>query len=62
HDVTNLTEGTGGPQDATLLYRPDDIAAQLDGLAVDRAVRVARPVAGSRDAIDTLVRAHRATF
>jgi len=62
HDVTNLTEGVGGPQDATLLYRPDDIAAQLDGLRIDRAVRLRRPVPGDpggRDAIDMLVRAHR---
>jgi SAM-dependent methyltransferase len=59
HDVTNLTDGTGGPQDPALLYDPDTIAAQLAGLRVDRAERVLRPVDGDRPAIDTLVRAHR---
>jgi SAM-dependent methyltransferase len=58
HDRTNITDGTGGPQDATLLHDPDDVAAHLDGLVVDRAERVRREV-GDRAAIDTLVRAHR---
>jgi SAM-dependent methyltransferase len=62
HDVTNIAEGVGGPQDRSVLYAPDAIAAALPGLRVDQAVRVRRPVpgeAGTRDAIDTVVRAHR---
>ena len=60
HDRTNLDEGTGGPQDPTLLYEPDAITAHLAGLHVDRAERVRRPVSADRVAVDTLVRAHRA--
>lgn len=46
HDSTNLTEGTGGPQDPAVLYTAEDVLADLDGRAfeVDRAERVARPV------------------
>lgn len=60
HDRRNLDEGTGGPQDPTLLYAPDAIVAHLAGLHVDRAERVRRPVLEDRVAVDTLVRAHRA--
>lgn len=60
HDATNLTEGTGGPQDLERLWTPDGIVAGLGDLVVRRAERVRRPVAGERDAIDTLVRAERA--
>jgi SAM-dependent methyltransferase len=62
HDVANLVDGTGGPQDPEVLYTPESIAAELDGLEVRRAERVRRPVqaeAGSTEAIDTLVRAVR---
>jgi SAM-dependent methyltransferase len=62
HDLTNLNEGVGGPQDPTLLYSPDAIAAELPGLSVWKAERVRRPVdvdGRMRDAIDTLVRASR---
>jgi SAM-dependent methyltransferase len=62
HDLRNLTDGVGGPSDSTLLATPDDIAAELSGLNVERAERVLRDVSGeSRDAIDTLVRARRPT-
>ncbi len=47
HDSTNLDEGTGGPQDPTVLYTADDVLADLDGVAdweVVRAERVARAV------------------
>ena len=47
HDSTNLTEGTGGPQDASVLYTATDVLADLDGLAepeVVTAERVARQV------------------
>jgi SAM-dependent methyltransferase len=62
HDLTNLTEGTGGPQDPDVLYTPEAVRAELPGLGVVRAERVHRTV--ERDghpaiAIDTLVRAVR---
>lgn len=46
HDTTNLTEGTGGPQDATVLYTAGDVLADLEGEAYDvvRAERVTRGV------------------
>jgi SAM-dependent methyltransferase len=62
HDVANLVEGVGGPQDPTLLYTPEGITAELPGLAVQRAAQVRRPVeveGHTRYAIDTLVRAVR---
>jgi SAM-dependent methyltransferase len=67
HDLTNLTEGTGGPQSPTVLYTPDSVCADLHAsgvtaLVIDRAERVERPVdtdAGTVAAIDCLVRAHR---
>jgi SAM-dependent methyltransferase len=59
HDSTNLTEGTGGPQDLERLWRVDEIVAELGDLVVRRAERVRRPVAGERDAIDAVVRAER---
>ena len=48
HDSSNLTEGTGGPQDATLLYTAEDVLADLDGERFDvvRAERVARAAPG----------------
>jgi SAM-dependent methyltransferase len=61
HDTTNLTHGYGGPQDPAVLYGPDDIVTNLDGLAIDKAERVRRPVQtdqGTGEAIDALVRAH----
>lgn len=62
HDLINLTEGHGGPHDPDLLWTPEDVAAELPGLVVERAERVRRPVAtesGEAEAIDTLVRASR---
>jgi len=62
HDVTNLTEGIGGPPDPAVLYTPESITRSLSGLTVLRAERVRRPVAaagGDREAVDTLVRATR---
>ena len=61
HDVANLTEGTGGPQDPAVLQTAASITRSLGDLTVVRAERARRPVAGSsRDAVDTLVRAVRA--
>jgi SAM-dependent methyltransferase len=62
HDLTNLTEGTGGPQDPDVLYTPEAVRAELPGLRVVRAERVHRTVerdGGPATAIDTLVRAIR---
>jgi SAM-dependent methyltransferase len=66
HDSTNLTEGTGGPQDPAVLYTADDVLGDLDGQRFDvvRAERVPRPVTvgddhgGAADATawDALVR------
>ncbi len=46
HDSSNLTEGTGGPQDPAVLYTADDVLDDLAGRELDlvRAERVARPV------------------
>jgi SAM-dependent methyltransferase len=46
HDTTNIAEGTGGPQDPSVLSTAEDVLADLDGLDVDvvRAERVARLV------------------
>ena len=46
HDPTNLTEGTGGPQDSSVLVGVEDVLADLAGHSFDalRAERVARPV------------------
>jgi SAM-dependent methyltransferase len=60
HDGHNLHEGHGGPQDAAVLYEPDDVVAFLDGFDVQRADHVNREVAGApRPAIDVVVRARR---
>ena len=62
HDLTNLTEGVGGPQSPEVLYTPDAITAGLPGLRIVRAERVRRTVErddGQATAIDTLVRAER---
>jgi SAM-dependent methyltransferase len=60
HDRTNLTDGVGGPSDPSILVTPDEIAAELPGLEIEKAERVLRDVRGEeRDAIDALVRAHR---
>ncbi len=60
HDLTNMSEGVGGPSDPGVLYTPDDLVADLSGLEVQKAERVLRDVDGAdRPAIDALVRAVR---
>lgn len=70
HDLLNLTEGHGGPQDPNVLTTAEDVldditAAELAlgiELVTERADRVDRPVVtpdGERNAIDTLVRVRR---
>lgn len=54
HDSTNLTEGTGGPQDPAVLFTAEDVLADLDGerFEVHVADRVERVVPGSSEAAD----------
>jgi SAM-dependent methyltransferase len=62
HDSRNLTDGTGGPQDASVLYTAADVADDLDGLGltVEKAEEALRPVEGAgRPAVDALLRASR---
>jgi SAM-dependent methyltransferase len=62
HDLTNLDNGYGGPQDPALLYTPEETSAAFSGLDVVKAGRVTRVVEneeGRFEAIDTLVRAQR---
>ena len=70
HDLLNLTEGHGGPQDPAVLLRAEDILDDLTAaeveldleLVTERAGRVDRVVAtddGERTAIDTFVRVRR---
>ena len=66
HDLSNLTDGVGGPQNPDVLSGPDDVVADLlaavPGLVVERAEVVRRPVekdGATVDALDTFVRVHR---
>jgi len=60
HDLTNHTEGHGGPKDPAVLWTADEIVDALvsRGLTIERSGTVLRDVAEApRPAIDTLVRA-----
>ena len=62
HHSDNLADGVGGPQDPAVLDSERDVIADLGVIdcsaVVERAERVARPVAGhDRPALDTVVRA-----
>ncbi|MFD8706320.1 class I SAM-dependent methyltransferase [Kitasatospora sp. NPDC059648] len=68
HDLTNLTDGVGGPQDPAVLFTPEDVLADLAeyGLHTVRAERVHRTVGEPAHgggltgvAIDALVRLER---
>ena len=62
HDLLNMTEGWGGPTTPDVLFTPDDIAAEIGDLEVEKAERVRRSVEDGgvlREAIDALVRARR---
>jgi SAM-dependent methyltransferase len=64
HALRNLTEGTGGPQSAEVLWTEDLLRGALDGtgLLVDVLDEVVREVDaddGPQQAIDLLLRAHR---
>jgi SAM-dependent methyltransferase len=70
HDSTNLAEGTGGPQDPSVLMTAEDVLDDLSGLDLEvvRAERVARGVRSAdehggeerRTAWDCLVRVRKA--
>lgn len=60
HDGHNLHDGVGGPQDAAVLYEPEEVVNHLVGFEIERADHVDRAVDGAdRPAIDLLVRARR---
>lgn len=62
HDLSNIENGHGGPQDPSVLPDPDLVVDALTELEVARAEVVERPVAtdeGERIALDTLVLAQR---
>lgn len=62
HDSANLEHGYGGPAEPAVLYTARDVVTDLDGLQVERAERVERPVQtpdGERVALDVIVRALR---
>ncbi len=64
HHLANLTEGWGGPSSPDVLFTPEDVAAELPELVVEKAETVRRPVetdeGDEAEAIDALVRAGRA--
>lgn len=55
YDTTNATSGESGVRDPAILFTPEDIVAELDGLSVERAdkLRVG-------NAVDAIVRATKA--
>ena len=66
HDASNIEHGYGGPQDASVLASPEDVAATLtahdSALVIERVEVVERTVEtpdGERVALDHLVRARR---
>src|SRR5260370_41531594 len=63
HDLLNLTEGSGGPTQADVLFTPDDVVAEIGDLAIEKSLRVQRAVDGggaARRARRPLGRARRA--
>ena len=42
HESSNPLKGTGGPQDPSVLFGPEDIVEDLSGLGIERAERVTR--------------------
>ncbi|WP_089158119.1 class I SAM-dependent methyltransferase [Micromonospora sp. NBS 11-29] len=65
HDLANLSGGTGGPQDPSVLLTPEAVVDGLAGLRITRADTARRPVptadGGTVDALDTVVVATRPT-
>jgi hypothetical protein len=42
HDVSNIKQGVGGPQDPSVLCTPEDVTADLPGFQITRAEVVTR--------------------
>jgi len=63
HDLSNLTDGVGGPQDPAVLFTASDIADELrvddPTLSVERAQLVRRDAGDGRQMIDALIVATR---
>lgn len=62
HARRNLSDGVGGPRDPTLLWEPEELAAEVEqaGASVLLVEHRRRPVQGedgTRDAIDTFLKA-----
>ena len=55
HDLSNLTDGAGGPQNPDVLFTPAGIAGDLGDLVVERADVVRRDVGEGRVALDAVV-------
>jgi SAM-dependent methyltransferase len=59
HDLTNIADGVGGPQEPSVLYTPEDIARDVDGLLeITSATKLDRETANGI-AIDAFVSAVR---
>ncbi len=54
YDTTHASTGEGGPRDPAILFSPEDIVADLEGLRIERAERIE-----VGDAVDAVVRAVR---
>jgi len=54
YDTRHASAGQGGPRDPAILFTPEDIASDLEGLRIERAESVK-----VGDAIDAIVRAVR---
>lgn len=54
YDSRHRAEGQGGPRDPAILFTPEDLVADLDGLRVERAESIT-----VGDAVDAIVRAVR---
>lgn len=52
YDASNAANGQGGPRDPALLFTPEDLVADLDGLRIERAERLQVD-----EAVDAIVRA-----
>jgi len=52
YDTSHATRGESGPRDPAILFTPEDIVADLEGLRIERAERL-----DLGDAVDAIVRA-----
>ena len=59
HDRSNLTAGIGGPQDADVLFTPDETVRDLPGGFLVRRTEVVRRAGSVPGPIDAVVRAER---